>query len=866
VRLILIGFALGIAWLQQQAVLPGAFVLCALALLVACACLLAWLSTRDSALLSAIVLRRVRVASLFVAAFSVGFAYGAWRAQTRLQLALPAAFESRNIALTGFVRGLPSQGEQGTRFLFEVESNEAGLKNFPRVVQLSWLAIHAAKRDRAVAPPPSLWAGQRWTLVVRLKRPHGNANFRGRDAEAAMLARNVRATGYVSVPESARRLEGDAHGLALTIDRWRARLRGRVMSALVGEPHRGVIVALAVGAQDAVSDEDWTLLRATGTSHLVAISGLHIGFVAGLAALVSGWFWRKARWRGVPAPLIVSSQKAAAAGAAGFAAFYAALAGFNVPAQRALWMLSFVALAVLSGRRPASSLVLAWALALVLLVDPWAVTAAGFWLSFCAVAAILFAIASRGRWASTAIGEDFVMPAPDESAIDSAFEATGLADEIRPRRNVFDRLGATLALGAMRLRWRTRHAMRRLGRQIASSARIQYAITLALAPLTAYWFFQVPLIGPFANAFAIPWISFLVTPAVLLAVLLPAPLDVFAYRAAHALLVPLFDALAHLSGPAWTLWRLPQPDGFALCAALGGVMWALAPRGWPLRFAAPLTWLPLAFPPAHAPSSGTFRVTALDIGQGSSIVIETARHTLLFDAGPGPESTHAGERIVVPYLFAHGLTTLDTLMISHADSDHSGGAPAVLDSIHVRQFLASLKPKEPLWASARAQHSDALRCVAGQRWQWDGVAFDVLWPDPGPLAAKPNATSCVLKVTAASGRSALFAADIEADVERQLLQRDAAALRADVLLVPHHGSKTSSTEPFLDAVQPRVAVFQVGYLNRFHHPHPTVFERYRMRHIELSRSDEDGAARMELSFDVSIERFRQTHARYWMGR
>lgn len=846
-RGILIGFALGIAWLQQQAVLPGLPVLCGLVLASA----------------ASLCVRRLRVASLFAAAFVVGFGYADWRADTRLQRALPVAFENRNIELTGFVRGLPPQGADGTRFLFEVESNDAALTNFPRVVQLSWMAVDASKRGPAAAPPPALWAGQRWTLVARLKRPHGNANFRGRDAEAALLARNIRATGYVSMPEAARRMPADAQGFALMIDRWRARLRERVLTALDGAPHRGIVVALAVGAQDVVSDADWTLLRATGTSHLVAISGLHIGFVAGLAALICGWFWCRLRWRGMPLPLILSAQKAAAVGAAVFAAFYAALAGFNVPAQRSMWMLCFVALAVLSGRRPASSLVLAWALALVLLLDPWAATAAGFWLSFCAVAAILFAIASRGQRASVRFSEEFALPQADE---DLPPDLSG--DEI-PIRRLRDRWGDALRRFGVRSRVWLKHTMRRVGRQIASSARVQYAITIGLAPLTAYWFFQIPLLGPLANAFAIPWISFLVTPTVLVAVLLPAPLDVLAYRAAHGLLIPMFDALARLSGPAWTLWRLPQPDGFALTAAAFGVIWALAPRGWPLRFAAPLTWLPLALPPSHAPSDGAFRLTALDIGQGSAIVIETAHHTLLFDAGPGPESTRAGERIVVPYLFAHGLSTLDTLMISHSDSDHSGGAPAVLESIRVLQFLASLRPRETLWQSARGQGSTSLRCVAGQRWQWDGVVFDVLWPQAGPLTAKPNATSCVLKVTSAAGRSALLAADIEADVERQLLLRGqpyAASLQADVLVVPHHGSKTSSTEPFLDAVKPRVAVFQVGYRNRFNHPHPTVFERYRLRHIELSRSDEDGAARMDVSAEVSIERFRQTHARYWMGR
>jgi competence protein ComEC len=412
--------------------------------------------------------------------------------------------------------------------------------------------------------------------------------------------------------------------------------------------------------------------------------------------------------------------------------------------------------------------VLAWALALVLFADPWAVTAAGFRLSFCAVAAILFAIASWGRRASVGFAEEFAVPQAHE---DPTSNEPGDETEIRPRRRIRDRVGDVIRRIGIRLLAWLKRTIRRIGRTIASSVRVQYAITIGLAPLTAYRFCPIPLLGPLANTFAILRISFLVTPAVLVAVLLPAPLDVLACRAAHRLLTPMFDALAHVLGPAWTLWRLPQPGGFALTAAALGVSWALAPRGWPLRFAAPLTWLPLAFPVSHAPPNGAFRVTALDIGQGSAIVIETTHHTLLFDAGPGPESTRAGERIVVPYLFAHGLFSLDTLMISHSDSDHSGGAPAALESIRVRQFLASLRPRESLWRTAHESGRALLRCVAGQRWQWDGVVFDVMWPQAGPLAPRSNATSCVLKVTSAAGRSALLAADIE----------------ADVLVVPHHG-------------------------------------------------------------------------------
>ncbi len=255
-----------------------------------------------------------------------------------------------------------------------------------------------------------------------------------------------------------------------------------------------------------------------------------------------------------------------------------------------------------------------------------------------------------------------------------------------------------------------------------------------------------------------------------------------------------------------------------------------------MRFAAPLAFLPLAVPTLRAAAEGEFRVTALDIGQGSALVIETAHHALLFDAGPGPESTHAG------------------------------GAPAVLEAVAVRQLVASLPSDDALWSDARRHDAPTLRCAAGQRWIWDGVEFRMLWPEPGPLTGKPNHQSCVLKVTNAKGPAALFTGDIEADVERTLSEREGETLRADVLIAPHHGSRTSSTERFLDSVGPLAAVFQVGYRNRFHHPNATVYARYQMRDIALTRSDDDGAARIDIGSEIVRERYRETRARYWMGR
>jgi len=850
-RAVWCGFALGVIALQRQAALPGRGAWLALAALTAVAALGAAWMLRDA---PGGVRKCAAWIAVGVAAACAGFGYAALRAELRLAEALPAAWQARDIEVTGHIARMLAHDASKASFLFAVESWSGRAPNakLPRLIQLSWVA--------RAAPLPRIEPGARWRLTVRLKRPHGEGNFGLRDPETTLLSRGVRATGYVNDPEHARRLAVDAPGIGVRIERARESVRARIDTVLKDAPHRGIVVALATGAQDAVSDADWRLLRNTGTSHLVAISGLHLTFVAGLAGWAAGALWRRARWRGVEAPLCVPAQKMAIAGALCAAAAYAALAGFNVPVQRALWMLAVTAVALWGSRELARAHVLAWALGLVLLRDPWAVTAAGFWLSFGAVAAILYAASGSPRVRRF----DDIEFSPEE------------ADPMREReegsRGMSRPPGLHARLYAAFDYERWRRAARRVCAKAGDGARVQWAVTLALAPLTAYWFMQIPLIGPLANACAIPWVSVFVTPAVLAGVALPAPLDAFALRAAHALLEALAAALATLDGWPWAVLRLPQPGDWALgCAALG-VAWCLAPRGWPLRWLAPFTWLPLLVPAPDGPPPGAFRLTALDIGQGTSVLVETARHTLLFDAGPGPESTHAGERIVVPYLQAHGVMRLDALMVSHDDSDHSGGAQAVLDAVPVRQFVAGILPAHPLWASARRTGADVVQCAFGQRWQWDGVTFEVLWPDAGPLSGKPNSHCCVLRVSTAPGRdpaggavSALLAADIEAAAERTLVARDADRLRAQVLVVPHHGSKTSSTEPFLDSVWPFVAIFQVGYLNRFHHPHPGVFARYESRHIVIARSDADGAARVEAAPGaLAVERFRDTQRRYWM--
>ena len=825
-----IAFALGVVVLQRQAALPGMGGWVGGAVVLAgCGALLAWCARRRRTR-SIVALRWMLCAC---AACAIGFGYAAARAEWRLRDGLPVEREGRDIVVTGVISGLPVIDDTGARLLLAVESNDAGLARFPPLIRLSWRTYGAPAARNAM---PDLRAAQRWRLVVRLKRPHAEANPGVRDSEAAWLAAGIRAIGYVVAPERAELLDARASGWRASIDRLRDALRNGIGDALGSNArHRGIVTALAVGDQSGIGDDAWRVLRNTGTSHLVAISGLHVGLVGAIAGGIVSWVWRRLRWRGHAAALVMPAPYAASMAALTAAAGYAALAGFNVPAQRAWWMIAAGAAACLAGRSVPTSAVLCAALGGVLLADPWAVVSAGFWLSFGAVAVILMSVAGWGAVREFDEGDD------------RGTDGTAPVD-----------------------RWRRLRAWcKRAGHRVAQATRVQYAVTIGLAPLTAAWFAQISVSGPFGNAFAIPWVSAVVTPIVLAGIGLPAPLDAYAFRLAHAALEPMMALLRHLADwPAGVFW-LRMPDWPVLALACVGVAWVSMPRGWPLRWAAPMTWLPLVAPAPDAPPPGGFRLTVLDVGQGASVLVETARRTLLFDAGPGAESTHAGARIVAPALRARGIRTVDSLVLSHADADHAGGAAAVYAAAEVRQLLAGIAPQHRLWRDARAAGvADRLPCAAGQRWTWDGVVFTMLWPPGVAGAGSSNEQSCVLRIDAGD-TSALLTGDIEARAERRLVDDARDALAAQILVVPHHGSRTSSVEPFLDSVGPRVAVFPVGYRNRFGHPHRTVLARYEMRGIPLPRTDRDGAVRFDVAptgGGFAFERHRDAQRRYWMDR
>ncbi len=778
-----LGFLLGVLLCQTGASLPAG----GAQLAAAAGAMLTLGLARAVRPCSGAAMRRALLALTLLGALLAGWAYAAWRADLRLADSLPAEWEGRDVVLTGVVASLPQDFERGVRFDFHVEDSAAPV---PPVISLAW---YRGFRDEEMHTLPGIHAGERWALTVRLKRPHGNVNPHGFDYEGWLLQQGVRATGYVRPAEGNRRITARVPGLMYAIERVREAVRERFRQALPDGPYAGVLVALAVGDQRSIPAGQWRLFARTGISHLVAISGMHVTMVAALFAALAGWGWRRTpalalRWPAQQAGVLV-----------GFcvALIYCLLAGWGVPAQRTLYMLGCVALALVLRRDTAPSRVLALALGVVLVLDPWAATAAGFWLSFGAVA-LLFLV-STGR--------------------------------IGPEGRL---------VGVLRTQW---------------------AVTLGLVPALLVLFQQFSLVSPLANAIAIPLVSFIVTPLALLFALLP--LQILA-DLAHGSLALTMVPVSWLGSLPWAAWHQAAPPPALAVTATLGCLWALLPRGTPARWLGLATLIPLVLWTPPRPLAGEARVTVLDVGQGLAVHVQTATHDLLYDTGPAfSADANSGERILLPYLRATGVRRLQALVVTHQDNDHAGGAEAVLDGIPVDQVRSSLPENHPVRLIAGVRD---VPCAAGQAWVWDGVRFDMLHPAPGAVAGKTNDQACVLRVEAA-GRRLLLTSDIEAVSEAGLLQRDAAALASDVLVVPHHGSRTSSTAAFIAATSPRWVVFPVGYRNRFRHPNPEVWARWAASGAGMLRTDEAGAVSFELGgAGLLPEAERGRQPRYWHGR
>jgi competence protein ComEC len=728
----------------------------------------------------------------------LGTIYAQHRAELRLADQLSPTWEGRDIDLYATIIGLPALTDRGVRFLAKPVHVETAGAQVPGLVSLNWYS-ETLRKTGAVILPPQITPGEVWRFTVRLRRPHGTANPHGFDYEAYALERNIRATGYI-------RAKGDNHRISTThthdigwqaqIDALRHVIREKMLQSLQDAPYRGVLIALAIGDQNAIPTAQWKTFWRSGTGHLMSISGLHITMVAALI------YWLAFRlWAHLPMLTArVPAQRAAAVAGATAALGYSLLAGFSVPTQRTFFMLLAVAIALLSSRKLSATMILSISLLAVILIDPWAVLAPGFWLSFGAVAMIFYVTTYRA-------GQQHI--------------------------------------------WK-----------MAFST--QWAVTLGLLPMTLFLFQEVSLVSPIANAIAIPLVSYLVVPLTLLGALLPAS---GVLELAHMVMSVCGTVLAWLANLPNAVWQSHAPVTWTIAFALIGMLCMLMPlgAGIRIRMAGLCAMLPMFFVLPPKPQTGELWMTLLDVGQGLSIVLRTENYSMVFDTGStwNPDAD-SGSRIVIPYLRGEGIRKLDALIVSHDDDDHAGGAASIIDARQPAWVLTSLaQDRAPL-----ANALEVMRCERGDRWHWDDVAFEVLHPSTEDYEneLKHNDMSCVLKITAAGG-SVLLTADIERRIEANLVTQDTDALRADVLLVPHHGSKSSSTDEFLDTVQPRIALLPVGYRNRFGHPHRDVMARYEARGIKVHRTDWEGALTLKFSADAkgvpTIESHRRVVKRYW---
>ena len=726
-----------------------------------------------------------------------GIAWTTWQAEVRLARRLPVAVHGEVFEISGYVDGFVIQGEDSQRFGFRLDHEQCCDRFGPRLIRLSWYGA-----------APTLTPGAAWRLKVRLRVPRGLRNPGGADSEAQRLRRGIDAIGYVIESPVNQRLMQDS--LMQRLLRWRAAIAEFIMAAPGERPSAGLLVALAVGAQQYIGANQWQVHKRTGTGHLLDISGLHVGLVAAL-----GWILGRALsgvllWlTGRGSPLLGGALLAMS-----LAGLYTVLAGTTLPTRRAMIMLSVVVGARLLRRRQQTANGLSLALLAVLLHDPFAPMGPGFWLSFGAVAIIATLIRNTPR-----------MP--------------GVLDG-----------------GGYRL-WR-RVALR-IWRRASAFVRLQWLLVVCMSPIVAGAFMAVPMFSVPVNLVMIPCFSLLVVPAVLLGVLMMPLSEALASRCldfAGQCLSILWSGLERIAEHPGAVW-LPAPlPWWAWVSVAGGVVLLLMPRGVPGR------WLAICFfaialaPPVTRIDERALRITVLDVGQGLAVVAQTRHHALIYDTGPAyPGGFDAGASIVLPALRRLGVRAPDRLIISHEDLDHAGGLRSI------RHRFPDVSTLMGGGAANRAPRTKP--CEAGQHWQWDGVRFLIIHPPQG-LALEGNNGSCVLRIET-DGGAVLLMGDIERPVENWLIEQGKLE-PADVVVVPHHGSRTSSSTPVTQRLRPAWAVVAAGYRNRWGFPKPEVVARWRESGATVLNVATEGAIGSHVDPDAGpsiVYRARSDERHYW---
>lgn len=676
---------------------------------------------------------------------------------------LPGDLEGDNLVVEGIVSTLPQPRDKLTRFRLDITRfpDCARCRGVKRI-SLSWYD------DVEVRP------GERWRFTVRLNRPRGQVNPGLFDYEGWLFARRINATGYVRKGELL-----DHYLWRAPCHQFRYWLRAHMEGVLDNSGTRGLLVALTVGDSSDISTGDWKILSSTGTNHLFIISGLHVGLVTVL-------FYRLFL-------LLCRRRSKAGVMSLGAALIYGGIAGMGLPVQRALIMTTVAMAGVIFNRKIRPATLFCFALLGVTLINPLAISDAGFWLSFGAVFSLLFVFAGRKSLRHTLVG------------------------------------------------------------RMRETIHTQWVVYVGMLPLLLFLVFQVSLVSFLVNLIAIPWIGFLVVPPLLMASavsLISQGASAVLFGFAESALATIWQILSWIAEQDLVIYAGPVGLAAAVSGFLGATL-LLCPKGFLPRWPGLVMLIPVALPPIDLPARGELDVTVLDVGQGLSVFLRTRKGAVLYDAGPRfGDRFDTGEQIVAPFIRRSKVHNLDGFVVSHMDNDHAGGAESVMHNFTIAN----------LWSSEPELLEGARSCMHGGHWSIDGVSFQLLALSAD--GSSKNDRSCVLLVQG-PGYAILLPGDIEAMSEHELVKVPLPDI--DMMVAPHHGSRSSSSPAFLNHVMPAIVIVSAGYNNRFRHPDPAVVRRYRARHARVLTTGREGAISMRFSerTGVRLGASRRDHRRLW---
>ena len=748
-------------------------------------------------------------------ALCLGLAWGVYSGHSLCNMQLADELVGKDLTVTGYVQGLPESDGRRQRFNLRVKSAvTAGgepipADSFPAKLQLSWYSYYRSGAKLAIPP---LAIGEEWQVRVRLKRPRGFVNPAGFDYQAWLLRQGVGATGYVVAHRNNQQIVSVEK--KFSVDDWINKQRYQLQQWVVARStssERGILIALLIGDSALLERSQWTRMQQTGTSHLIAISGMHVGFLAIFGFYVGLWVGKFIQlvWHRCPALMIAWWSAILCA------SFYSALAGFNIPTVRTLIMLAVFYFACLWRRSINIADIFCLALALVVVLDPLAAFDMGFWLSFGAVALLLIYFSGR----------------------------------LIPKRNIEPWSGYSLA------------------NLLVGFTRSQWLMFIGLLVPLSILVSTVSLVAPIANGIAIPLITFLVVPLLLISA---AIRNVFESASDFLLsgagwlmeILKIFLEELLVLGGSWSspvvAFRPELAVWFALCSCVLILPKGLFPRvlGWSGLLLGGL--LSFFIDPPNQPD---LKLSVLDVGQGSAFVVQVGGRTLVYDTGPKyTDSFNAGSGIVAPYLYAQGISHIDRLVVSHGDTDHAGGLSGLFEKISVEQLFAGQPKKIP---QAVRHLTETKNCHQVAEWHWQSVRFRFL-QFPQLARANANNQSCVLLISYAE-QHILLPGDIEASVENQLIRTQQLPEKLNILVAAHHGSRTSSGAAFVNKMQPEIVVYSAGYRSQHGHPHSQVRQRFQAIGSREINTAESGAIVFEWDQNKlqQVREYRQSHRRYW---